>query len=118
MDMVTVSGDEHWVLLATELKETVYYKFDECKTHIAEALKQRAMEKVLGEYIEKAKSNVDVEIVSTSLREDGNENSDDNHLDHDHSSVLHDEDMPTQAEAGFGEEAEADDFAEEMAQKR
>ena len=67
LDIVTASDDEHWVVLATEARETSFYSFEECKQRIASMMEQRLVEKMVGEYIESAKNKVGAEIISSNF---------------------------------------------------
>lgn len=82
LDIVSLSENENWLLMATELKETTYYSFDECKQRISYLLEQKAFEKKWLDYVEKNMKKVKPEVLAN--------NSDDNNIS---SSELADSDL-------------------------
>jgi hypothetical protein len=92
LDIVSLADNEHWVLLATESKSTVYYTFEECKQRIASMMEQRLVEKMISDYIDTAKDKVGAEIISADFADEKKE------VDEDDSAAFASSDTPSDDE--------------------
>ncbi len=64
VELVTVSDNEHWVLLMVDTKETTYFSFDEARSRIEAMLTQKSLEGAFVKMVELAKVKSGVQMLN------------------------------------------------------
>jgi len=70
LDIVTISENEHWLLMATEAKDATYYSFEECKQRISAMLEQQSIMKAVNDALAKGAQESKAEMIQNSYFDD------------------------------------------------